>query len=62
MDENGSFPTSENPRTDFELIGDIGKPEVLARGSGIRELTRLPKIHDLGNWRERKRRGYGELS
>jgi hypothetical protein len=39
---------------DFEIIGEIRHPETIARGSGIRELPRLRKIHGLGNWRKRK--------
>lgn len=39
---------------DFEIIGEIRHAETFARGSGIRELSRLRKIHGLGNWRKRK--------
>ena len=39
---------------DFEIIGEIRQAETFARGSGIRELSRLRKIHGLGNWRKRK--------
>ena len=39
---------------DFEIIGEIRHPETIARGSGIRELPRLRKIHGLGLWRKRK--------
>ena len=39
---------------DFEIIGEIRHSETFARGSGIRELPRLRKIHGLGNWRKRK--------
>jgi len=39
---------------DFEIIGEIRHPETIARGSGIRELPRLRKIHGLGLWRNRK--------
>jgi hypothetical protein len=41
---------------DFEIIGEIRQPETFARGSGIKELPRLRKIHGLGNWRKRKGR------
>lgn len=44
---------------DFEIIGEIKQPETFARGSGIRELNRLRKIHGLGNWRKRK--GYATV-
>jgi hypothetical protein len=39
---------------DFEIIGEIRQPETIARGSGIRELPRLRRIHGPGNWRKRK--------
>ena len=39
---------------DFEIIGEIRQAETFARGSAIRELSRLRKIHGLGNWRKRK--------
>jgi hypothetical protein len=39
---------------DFEVIGKIRQTETFARGSAIRELSRLQKIHGLGNWRKRK--------
>lgn len=39
---------------DFEIIGEIKQSETFARGSAIRELSRLRKIHGLGNWRKRK--------
>jgi hypothetical protein len=39
---------------DFEIIGNIKHPETLARGSAIRELPRLRKIHGVGNWRKCK--------
>lgn len=39
---------------DFEIIGNIRKPETFARGSGIREIGRLRKIYGPGRWRKRK--------
>ena len=39
---------------DFEIIGEIRQAETFARGSAIRELSRLRKFHGLGNWRKRK--------
>ena len=39
---------------DFEIVGEIRHPETFARGSSIRELPRLRKIHGTGNWRKRK--------
>jgi len=44
---------------DFEIISEIRQPETFSRGSGIRELPRLRKIHGLGNWRKRK--GYATV-
>lgn len=41
-------------RMDFEIIGEIKHSETIARGSGIREINRLRKIHGPGNWRKRK--------
>jgi hypothetical protein len=39
---------------DFEIIGEIRQAETFARGSAIRELSRLRKFHGQGNWRKRK--------
>ena len=39
---------------DFEIIGEIRQAETFARGSAIRELSRLRKFHGLGYWRKRK--------
>lgn len=41
-------------RMDFEIIGEIKHSETIARGSGIREINRLRKIHGPDNWRKRK--------
>lgn len=41
-------------RMGFEIIGEIKYSETIARGSGIREINRLRKIHGPGNWRKRK--------
>lgn len=40
----------------FEIIGEIAEVETFARGSGIREFTRLRKMHGDGHWRKRKGR------
>lgn len=37
-------------RMDFEIIGEIKHSETIARGSSIRELNRLRKIHGPGNF------------
>ncbi|MCI0653148.1 MAG: hypothetical protein L0Y39_01530 [Methylococcaceae bacterium] len=44
---------------DFEIVGQIRRPETFARGSGIKELARLRKIHGVGKWRKRK--GYATV-
>lgn len=38
----------------FEIVGEIGSIETIARGSGIRELKRLKKAHGLAHWRKCK--------
>ena len=38
----------------FEIIGEIGKVEVIAVGSSIREFSRLQKIYGFGRWRKLK--------
>ncbi|MGZ8222361.1 MAG: hypothetical protein ACXWT0_12005 [Methylobacter sp.] len=38
----------------FEITGEIRAAETFARGSAIRELSRLRKFHGPGNWRKRK--------
>jgi hypothetical protein len=39
---------------DFEIIGEIAKPETFATGSSIREISRLRKRYGRGRWRKRK--------
>jgi len=51
----GVFGASRyNSAVEFEIIGNIRHPEIFARGSGIKELARLRKIHGQGLWRKRK--------
>ena len=38
----------------FEIIGDITRVETFARGTSIREIARLRRLHGRGNWRKRK--------
>ncbi len=38
----------------FEIVSDIRDVETIARGAGIREISRLRKIYGTGHWRERK--------
>lgn len=44
---------------DFKIIGEIKHSETIARGSGIREINRLRKIHGPAKWRKRK--GYATI-
>jgi hypothetical protein len=38
----------------FEIIGPIRRPQTIASGRGIRELTRLVKRYGRGRWKKRK--------
>jgi hypothetical protein len=38
----------------FSIIDDITEIEVIARGSGIREINRLRKVYGPGNWKKMK--------
>lgn len=38
----------------FRILGEIADVETIARGSGIRELSRLRREYGRGNWRKRK--------
>ena len=38
----------------FDIINDITEIEIIAKGSGIRELNRLRKCYGLGNWKKMK--------
>lgn len=57
---NGSISVRQGPAIrynssmDFEIVGEIRDKETIVRGSGIRELRRLRRIHGEGNWRKRK--------
>lgn len=46
----------------FEIVGDITNREVVARGSGIRELAMLKEKYGNGNWRKCKGEAMIELS
>ena len=39
---------------DFEILEDIRDIETIARGQGIRELSRLRRVYGPGNWRKMK--------
>jgi hypothetical protein len=38
----------------FELLSEITDIETIARGTGLRERTRLRRIYGQGNWRKLK--------
>ena len=38
----------------FRVLGRISHAETIARGAGIRELSRLRRTYGPGNWRKRK--------
>jgi len=38
----------------FRVLGRILHAETIARGTGIRELSRLRRVYGPGNWRKRK--------
>jgi hypothetical protein len=38
----------------FDIIDEIKYIETIAKGSRIRDLTRLKKIYGLGNWKKMK--------
>ena len=38
----------------FHICGEIADVETIARGQGIRELSRLRRTYGRGNWRKRK--------
>jgi hypothetical protein len=39
---------------DFEIVGKIVGIEVIARGPGIRDISRLNRQYGRGKWRKRK--------
>jgi hypothetical protein len=39
---------------DFEVVGPLENPEVIARGTGVRVRHSLAKRHGKGNWRKLK--------
>ena len=38
----------------FDIVDEIKEIETIAKGSGIRDLTRLKKFYGLGNWKKMK--------
>ncbi len=44
-----------------EIFGEIGDIELIAAGSGIRELTRLQEAYGQGRWRKLKGRALARL-
>jgi hypothetical protein len=39
---------------DFEIVSEIADVETIARGTGVRDRTRLRKQHGEGRWRKLK--------
>jgi hypothetical protein len=39
---------------DFEFVGDLTHIETIAKGRGIRELSRLRRLYGKGRWRKMK--------
>jgi hypothetical protein len=39
---------------DFEIVGEISEVEIIAVGSGIREVARLRRAYSKGRWRKLK--------
>jgi hypothetical protein len=39
---------------DFEIVGEISEVEIIAVGSGIREVERLRRAYGKGRWRKLK--------
>ncbi|HET7142587.1 MAG TPA: hypothetical protein VFI68_01095 [Anaerolineales bacterium] len=46
----------------FEIIDEIQEIEIIAIGSGIRDLAYLQKIHGIGRWRKLKGFAHVKLS
>ena len=46
----------------FDIIDEIKEIETIARGPGIRDLTRLKKFYGLGNWKKMKGIAHVRLS
>ena len=44
---------------DFEILSEIDGIETIAKGRGIRELSRLRKRYGKGKWRKRK--GFAQI-
>ena len=47
---------------DFDIIDEISEVEMIAKGTGIRELNRLRKCYGPGNWKKMKGRAHIRLS
>ncbi len=39
---------------DFQLLGEPWDVEIIARGSGIRDIARLRRLYGAGRWRKMK--------
>ena len=38
----------------FQIVGQIGNVEIIAKGNGIREIAALRTQYGLGSWRKKK--------
>ena len=47
--------------SDFEIVNEIGNIELIARGPGIRDISRLRRQYGKGNWRKLKGSAYIRL-
>jgi hypothetical protein len=39
---------------DFEILGELSEVELIASGTGIRDLARLRRLYGKGRWRKMK--------
>ena len=46
----------------FDILDEITEIETIAKGSGIREVSRLRKLYGNGNWRKMKGLAHIQLS
>ena len=48
--------------SDFEIVNEIGNIELIARGPGICDISRLRRQYGKGNWRKLKGSAYIRLT
>jgi len=46
----------------FDILDEITEIETIAKGPGIREISRLRKLYGYGNWKKMKGRAHIQLS